>query len=93
MKNVTKLLQKKLVKSLDLLIGKFNQPFSEPKVHHAPPIAPPLGKRPTTTCHMVEDEVWQEECTTKFNNSCRMEQKPVCHTISAKECSPEPKER
>jgi len=55
--------------------------------HHAPPIAPP-----TTTCHMVEDEVWQEECTTKFNNSCRMEKKPVCHTISAKECSPEPKE-
>jgi hypothetical protein len=47
---------------------------------------------PTTKCHTVFDEVWQEECSTKFNNSCRMETKPVCSTISAKECSPEPKQ-
>jgi len=47
---------------------------------------------PTTKCHTVFDEVWQEECSTKFNNSCRMEKKPVCSTISAKECSPEPKQ-
>merc|ERR1711962_1951873 len=47
---------------------------------------------PTTKCHTVFDEVWQEECSTKFNNSCRMETKPVCHTINAKECSPEPKQ-
>merc|ERR1712113_1338689 len=36
--------------------------------------------------------VWQEECSTKFNNSGRMETKPICHTINAKECSPEPKQ-
>ena len=48
---------------------------------------------PTTKCHTVFDEVWQEECSTKFNNSCRMETKPVCSTIDAKECAPEPKQR
>merc|ERR1712113_711397 len=47
---------------------------------------------PTTKCHTVFDEVWQEECSTKFNNSGRMETKPICHTINAKECSPEPKQ-
>jgi len=46
---------------------------------------------PTTKCHTVFDEVWQEECGTKYNNSCHMEVKPICATISAKECSPEPK--
>merc|ERR1711874_515034 len=45
---------------------------------------------PTTKCHTVFDEVWQEECGTKFNNSCRVETKPVCTIIRAKECTPEP---
>lgn len=47
---------------------------------------------PTTKCHTVFDEVWQEECGTKFNNSCRVETKPVCTIIRAKECTPEPQE-
>jgi len=47
---------------------------------------------PTTKCHTVFDEVWQEECGTKFNNTCRLETKPVCTTIRAKECTPEPQE-
>merc|ERR1719192_863748 len=34
----------------------------------------------------------QEECGTKFNNTCRLETKPVCTTIRAKECTPEPQE-
>jgi len=47
---------------------------------------------PTTKCHTVFDDVWQEECGTKFNNTCRLETKPVCTTIRAKECTPEPQE-
>merc|ERR1712142_1322020 len=48
------------------------------------------GPGVSTKCHIEHDLVWVEECGTKFDNTCEMEIRPVCTTVSAKECIKEP---
>ena len=44
-------------------------------------------------CSTVVDEVWEEQCGTKYEPSCRMEMQPHCTSIQAKECAPESQTR
>ena len=44
-------------------------------------------------CSTVLDEVWEEQCGTKYEPICRMELQPRCTTIQAKECAPEAQTR
>ena len=51
------------------------------------------GAQPAADCSTVLDEVWEEQCGTKYVPSCRMEMHPSCTTIQAKECAPEAQTR
>lgn len=46
------------------------------------------GAQPAADCSTVLDEVWEEQCGTKYEPSCRMEMHPSCTSIQAKECAP-----
>ena len=51
------------------------------------------GAQPAADCSTVLDEVWEEQCETKYEPSCRMEMQPHCTSIQAKECAPEAQTR
>ena len=51
------------------------------------------GAQPAADCSTVLDEVWEEQCGTKYEPSCRMEMHPSCTSIQAKECAPEAQTR
>merc|ERR1712166_151880 len=51
------------------------------------------GAHPAADCSTVLDEVWEEQCGTKYEPVCRMEMQPHCTLIQAKECAPESQTR
>merc|ERR1712166_509500 len=51
------------------------------------------GAQPAADCSTVLDEVWEEQCGTKYEPVCRMEMQPHCTLIQAKECAPESQTR
>ena len=51
------------------------------------------GAQPAADCSTVLDDVWEEQCGTKYEPVCRMEMQPHCTSIQAKECAPEAQTR
>ena len=51
------------------------------------------GAQPAADCSIVLDDVWEEQCGTKYEPVCRMEMQPHCTSIQAKECAPEAQSR
>merc|ERR1712244_86262 len=42
-------------------------------------------------CDVVYDDVWEEKCTTVYNDTkCHDEKKEVCHNYSVRSCQPVP---
>ena len=52
-----------------------------------------LKHSPAADCTTVLDEVWEEQCGTKYEAICRMVMQPSCSSIQAKECAPEAQTR
>jgi len=48
---------------------------------------------PEQPCHTVIDEVWEEQCFTKYDNVCEVKPLNKCHTVQARECGPQTEEK
>ena len=78
-----------LIEKIHNIKDKIHAKISSKKATKAAKKAQKHGAQPAADCSTVLDDVWEEQCGTKYEPVCRMEMQPHCTSIQAKECAPE----
>ena len=82
-----------LIEKIHNIKDKIHAKISSKKATKAAKKAQKHGGLTAADCSTVLDDVWEEQCETRYEPVCRMEMQPHCTSIQAKECAPEAQTR